>query len=212
MLRPRVLIFSTMALDGRIADPSGFTMLSCYEDFKRQHMLRAHVDAVMVGSNTVLKDDPRLTVRLAKGWSPYRVVVDSKLRIPLKARIFANPRKAIVLTSKDAPPDKLRLLKDMHVNVIVAGGDKVDLGSALRILRRDYGVRRLMVEGGGRLNCALLRDGLVDEVYVTVSPTIFGAGVSLFHGEETCKADLALIGVEEICGGWVSLRYLVVKR
>jgi len=70
-MRPYTIVFSTETVDGRIADPTGFSRLSCIEDFVLQHTLRARVDAVMIGSRTAIMDNPRLTVRLASGGCNY---------------------------------------------------------------------------------------------------------------------------------------------
>ena len=208
-MRPYTIIFSTETLDGRIADPTGFSRLSCEEDFELQHMLRAQVDAVMVGSRTAVIDDPRLTVRLARGWSPLRVVVDSKLRVPPSARIFSAPGKGVLVTVEGHGGDKLWEYRRRGVIVVESGRGRVDLRGAMERLA-GMGVRRLMVEGGGGLNYVLLKERLVDEVWVTLAPYVFGAGRSMFDGVESVRARLALYYNKILCGGWVHLRYRVV--
>ncbi|MCE4627987.1 MAG: 2,5-diamino-6-(ribosylamino)-4(3H)-pyrimidinone 5'-phosphate reductase [Desulfurococcales archaeon] len=209
MARPYTVIFSTMTVDGRIADPTGYSRLSCDEDFRLQHMLRAWSDAVMVGSRTALVDDPRLTVRLSPGRSPLRVVVDSRLAVPPTARMLSVPGKGVLVTVEDHPVERLEPYTRRGVRVVAAGRGRVDLARALEELHESLGVRRLLVEGGGGLNCALLRQGLVDEVRVTVAPQVFGAGVSIFNGDG-CKSSLALWEIRTMCGGWVHLRYRTV--
>jgi len=206
--RPYVIIFSTATLDGKIADPSGYSRLSCEEDFRLQHEMRASVDAVMVGSGTVLADNPRLTVRLARGVSPLRVVVDGRLRTPPTSRVYEVPGKSVLITTLDHPLEMLRPYIKRGVRVLGAGRGRVDLRRALEELGETMGVRRVMVEGGGRLNCALISRGLVDEVRITIAPEVFGAGTGLFHGEkEGCRVQLALHSMRMLCGGWVHLVY-----
>ena len=216
MARPYVFIFSTATVDGKIASHTGFSRLSCVEDFMLQHELRSRVDAVMVGSNTVLADNPRLTVRLARGRSPLRVVVDSRLRVSPGAKVFSGGR-GVLVTTEDHGDEELEAYRRAGAVIVRAGRGRVDLALALEALYK-LGVRRLMVEGGGGLNCALLSRGLVDEVLVTVAPYLFGSGVSLvdcrqpvFDGERV-RVELSLIEYRLVCGSWVHFRYAVVNN
>ena len=213
--RPYTIIFSTETVDGKIASYTGFSRLSCPEDFIIQHELRASVDAVMVGSNTALKDDPRLTVRLVGGHSPLRVVVDSKLRVPPSYRLFSGGR-GILVTTEDHGEELSPYMK-AGITIVKAGKNRVDLPKALHILY-GMGIRRLMVEGGGGLNCALISRGLADELWVTIAPMAFGSGVSLlecadraFDGEQR-RVELSLVGYRIICGSWVHLKYRITNN
>jgi len=215
--RPYTIIFSTATVDGRIASSTGYSRLSCHEDFDLQHRLRAWADLVLVGASTVLADDPRLTVRRVPGVSPWRGVVDGRLRVPPGARLFRGGR-GVLVTSR-GHGGRLEAYRDAGVTVVEAGDSGlVDLVEAWGILW-ELGFRRVMVEGGGSLNYSLLSAGVVDEVWVTVAPTVFGAGVGVFQdpggggfdGLER-RVRLALYGVEQMCGGhWVGLRYRVLE-
>ena len=210
------MIFATETLDGKLASSSGLSRLSCHEDFVLQHVLRREVDAVMVGANTAIKDDPRLTVRLIPGKSPARIVVDSKLKVNSSLKIFRLPGRKFLITSKDVKDSTLTDFLKEGVKVIkVSRKDKLlDLKEGLEKLAQ-YGIRRILVEGGGILINSLLSQGLVDEVRVTIAPRIFGKGVS-FAGSQ--NADLVkdldvllnLNRVEVLCGGWVHLVYKVL--
>lgn len=208
--RPYVLVFATVSLDGRLASPTGYSLLSCPEDFRLQHELRAWSDAVMVGANTALRDDPRLNVRLARGRSPLRVVVDSRLRVPPTARLF-HAGRGVLVTVEGHPRERLRPYLERGVTVVEAGRGRVDLRRALEELA-GLGVSRLMVEGGGTLICSLLREGLVDELRVTVAPTVFGGGVGLAHCSEPLAGGrglrFALAEHRVLCGGWIHLRLI----
>ncbi len=213
-MRPYTIIFSTETVDGRIASKTGFSKLSCHDDLVLLHKLRAWSDAVMVGANTVLVDDPSLTVRLTIGRSPYRVVVDANLRVPLTAKLFSIPGRSILITLEKWDGERLRGFVEKGVIVIKAGLERLDLVKAFQELYR-LGIRRLLVEGGGMLNCSLLAEGLVDELRVTIAPYIFGSGTSLascdaFDGEKS-RVELALESFYEVCPGWIHLVYRVLK-
>src|SRR3954451_21967755 len=104
-----------MTVDGKIATSSGDSKISSREDLIRVHKLRASVDAIVVGISTILADNPRLTVRLAKGTNPARVIVDSKGRIPLDSQIIhtASKVKTIIAVTDKAPDEKITKLRDM---------------------------------------------------------------------------------------------------
>ncbi len=211
MARPYTFIFSTGTVDGRIAAESGYSRFSCEEDFQLQHRYRAEADAVMVGIGTVLADDPRLTVRLTRGRSPLKVVVDSKLRIPPNSRVLDGD--IVVFTSNRAPRDREEILRRRGAAVVRAGEDRVDLARAMEVLRNVFSVKKLMVEGGGTLNCSMIAGGLVDQVRYTVSPYIVGAGISFVNCSRSINGmvRLALRGYKLVCGGWLHLVYDVIE-
>jgi 2,5-diamino-6-(ribosylamino)-4(3H)-pyrimidinone 5'-phosphate reductase len=177
-LRPYVTVFVTMSADGKIASRTRESRLSCPDDKRRLHRLRAIHDAVMVGANTVIIDNPRLTVRYVEGANPLRVVVDGALRSPVNARVFdVDEAPTTVFASTNAPAEKVESLQLRGVKVILLEPD--DRGYSLKmrdVLKSLYveGVRTLLVEGGGNLIWRLFREGLVDEYRVTVSPYILG--------------------------------------
>jgi 2,5-diamino-6-(ribosylamino)-4(3H)-pyrimidinone 5'-phosphate reductase len=181
-VRPYTVIFSTMTLDGRIASSIRYSLLSCNYDFARLQLLRGAADAVMVGANTAIIDDPSLRKRIRPSSNKYyRVVVDGMLRIPVTLRLVSYYPKTIVFTAVNDQL-KIRLLKSRGVEVHIVGRDgKVDLEEALKILAENYAVRKLLVEGGGTLNYSLLSRRLVDEVRVTITPYVFASGVSVFQ-------------------------------
>ncbi len=179
-----VIAYATCSIDGRIADKKGWSKLSCPYDLRRLHRLRATCDAVIIGVNTAIVDDPRLTVRYVEGPNPLRVLIDPRLRAPLSLRMFRDgAAPTLVLTTKRAPQGKIEELSRMGVAVEVVGEEHVDLRLALNVLAERYSVRKALVEGGGRTHYKFLEAGLVDELRVTISPVALGAGVSLFEGE-----------------------------
>ncbi|AEM38266.1 bifunctional deaminase-reductase domain protein [Pyrolobus fumarii 1A] len=184
--RPFVLHFSTMTIDGRIASATGYSILSCKFDKLRLYLLRGMVNAVMVGASTVNIDNPRLARRIGDVKPYYRVVVDGRLSTSPNARVYNDTSvPTIVFTGGSAPREKIEELRRRGVEVVVVGeGHRVNLGDALRILLENYGVKRVLVEGGGVLAHSLHRERLVDELRVTIAPVLFAAGRSIVDDPE----------------------------
>lgn len=181
-MRPQVTISYAQTLDGRIAARDGSSQwISGPESLAFTHALRARHDAIVVGVGTVLQDNPRLTVRLAAGHDPLRVVVDSALRTPEGSAVLAGgaARGTVIACQEGAPAERVAALEALGAAVLAlpagpAGG--VSLGALLAALGA-RGARSVMVEGGARLITALLRARLADRLAVTVAPKILGAGV-----------------------------------
>jgi diaminohydroxyphosphoribosylaminopyrimidine deaminase/5-amino-6-(5-phosphoribosylamino)uracil reductase len=179
--RPSVTLKLATSLDGRIATAAGESRwITGPPARERGHLLRATHDAILVGTDTVLSDDPQLTCRLPglEHRSPVRVVVDRHLRIPPSARLIAEARQvpSWVMTLGSADPERQQALRDAGVVVIPAEPDatgRIDLNAALRLLG-DRGLTRLLVEGGGRVAAALLRAGLVDRLVWLHAPLLLG--------------------------------------
>ncbi len=184
-MKPYVIMNAGITLDGKIATVARDVKISGEEDLKRVHEIRKRVDAIMVGIGTVLDDDPRLTVHKIKSdRNPLRVVADSRLRVPMEARILNQDARTVIFTSELAPEDKAEKIRSLGHEVIVAGKERVDLKKAMKILY-EKGVKSLLLEGGGNLNFSMLRDNLVDEVSVAIAPVLVGGtnAVSLVEGE-----------------------------
>jgi 2,5-diamino-6-(ribosylamino)-4(3H)-pyrimidinone 5'-phosphate reductase len=174
-LRPYVILNAAMTLDGKIATRTGSSEISGPEDLKRVHQIRKENEAIMVGINTVLVDDPRLTVHKISSTNsdnPLRVVVDSQARTPGDARILNNNAPTLIAVSKKAPSENVEKLKE-KAEVIFCGEDKVDLVDLMEKLKIK-GINSLMLEGGATLNFSMLKNGLVDEVRVCIAPMIVG--------------------------------------
>jgi len=179
--RPRVVIHYAQTLDGRIATRSGSSRWISGDDSLRfAHELRAANDAVLVGIETALADDPRLTVRHVEGPDPLKVVVDSTLRLPsTSALLRETPARTILLTTAAAADVDVVRVAARGATVLPVASDehgRVDLSDGLRRLAA-MGVRSLLVEGGARVITSLLRQQLVDRLIVCVAPIILGSGV-----------------------------------
>lgn len=212
-----------MTVDGKIATASGDSKISSKEDLVRVHRLRASVDAIVVGISTILTDDPRLTVRLAKGKNPARVIVDSKGRIPLESNVLRTARegRTIIAVTSQAPEDKLSRLRQAGAEVIIvkqgSGSNAavprgVDLKEMFLMLEK-MGIMKVLVEGGGEMNWSLLRLQLVDELIVTIAPKIAGGrlATTLVEGDGFDRISdgikLELYRVERKKTGELVLRY-----
>jgi len=220
MTRPYTIIFSTMTIDGKIASSSGYSILSCRCDKLRLYLLRGYADAIMVGANTVLVDNPRLVRRVEpKTDRYYRVVVDCKLRLEPSLRLFSvREPPVIIVTCSDAPAEKKQLLRQAGAEILEVGErGTIDLAEALSKLYEIYDIRLLLVEGGGVLNYSLVKHRVVDEIRLTVTPYVFAAGRSMFHDPlergftNTSESPrLRLICMETCpCGRCVHLAYKV---
>ncbi len=165
-----------MTLDGKIATRTGSSEISGQEDLLRVHNLRKEMDAIMVGINTVLADDPRLSVHktsAAPEDNPVRVVVDSKVRTPPEYRILNKEAPTIIAASNEAPEDRITTIESKGADVVICGDKRVDLNCLMEKLG-EMGIKTVMLEGGSTLNYSMLKEGLVSEVRVCIAPMIAG--------------------------------------
>ena len=173
--KPYVILNSAMTLDGKMATKTGSSEISGKEDLLRVHELRREVDAIMVGINTVMTDDPKLTVhkiRADKKDNPIRVVVDSRARTPLFSRILNSDASTIIAVTDAASTERVEKLNEV-AEVMVCGKNRVDLDLLMEKLAL-LGVKTLMLEGGSILNYSMLIGGLVSEMRVCIAPMIAG--------------------------------------
>lgn len=178
--RPHVTLKAAMTLDGRIADVHGTSQWITGETARREaHRLRSEADAIVVGVETVLRDDPALTVRLEPPWprEPYRVVLDTSGRTPATARLISagTRSRAVVVVGRRAPGERTGALEAAGAIVLCVGESSghVEVGQALAALfARD--VRGVLVEGGSEVHAAFVEAGLVDRVAVFLAPRLLG--------------------------------------
>ncbi len=172
---PFVTLKAAQSLDGRIATKTGHSRWITSEASRSwAHALRYNSDAVLVGVETVIKDDPRLTVRGARQKPILKVILDSDLRTPLDSRLFKGRGRVIVAATRRAPRPKLRALaKKAEVILTRSRGNRVDLRHLLRELGRRK-VLHLLVEGGGEVHASFVQDGLADELYLFIAPFLIG--------------------------------------
>ena len=175
---PTVTLTYAQSLDGSIAVRRGEPMsLSGPESQRFTHALRAEHDAILIGIDTVLSDDPQLTVRRVQGPDPQPVVLDSRLRTPTSAKLFEHPTmRPWIATTEAAPAERQERLEAAGATVLrlpAADDGRVDLDALLAVLA-ERRVRSLMVEGGARVITSFLAAQLVDRLVLTVVPLLVG--------------------------------------
>ena len=201
------VIFNTaMSLDGRVGKKDKQIVFANKLDNYRVHRLRGSVDALLIGSETVLSDDPELVVS-EQVKKPIRVIVDSKGETPLNSKVLDGTTKTIVVVSKAINPMTVQRLKDKGVEVISLGEYAVPLRDLMWALYR-RGIKKIMLEGSGSLSRRMFNEGLVDELYITIVPILIGQGIDLFQGELDKNAELDLEGILQY-GDQVVLHYMV---
>ena len=222
---PFVIAKYAMSLDGKIATHTGDSKWVTGPESRRVvHQMRRESDAVMVGVNTVLADDPQLTARDEDDnplpQQPLRVVVDSRCRTPSNALIFKQPGAILIATSQEAVSDSVENLKRAGAEVLQlpAGQDGgVSIVALLEELGRSS-VVSLLVEGGGTVLGSLFDSGLVDKVYAFLAPVIIGGAeaASPVRGQgadfmaDAWKIDRAYL--QPIGPDWLVVGYPVAER
>jgi len=176
MHRPYVIVNCAMSVDGKIALPSRKQLrISSDEDIARMYKLRNECDAVLVGIETVLSDDPKLTVNpkyVKNPKQPLRVVLDSKCRIPIDSLVLNNAAKTLVITTVG----NRKKINGKHIEIVECKSDhegQIDLNYALNLLHQK-GINKLLVEGGGTIIWSFLKNKLVDELFVYIGLCIVG--------------------------------------
>jgi len=182
-MRPYIIIFSTMSMDGRIAAKDYYSELSCPFDKIRLHLVRSEVDAVLVGANTVKIDNPKLLLKYAKGRNPIRVTISSKLDLDPSAIIFASPPTTILYTTQDSLKEKEKIVEELKKKGVVIRTLNNLSSCAVAEDLYELGIKRLLVEGGGKTIWSFIKEDCYDELRITISPKIFGNGVSIVNGE-----------------------------
>lgn len=173
---PFVILKAGITIDGKIATPSGQEWITNELSRKYVHRLRSQVDAIMVGVGTVISDDPQLTVRLVNGNNPKRIILDSKLRIPQKAKVLGNG--CIIASLRNGE------VKGAEVWQIRANDNgRVDI---LEVLTRagKVGIQSILIEGGKEVFTSALSKGIVDKVYFFIAPKLIGNGIPVIGNIE----------------------------
>jgi diaminohydroxyphosphoribosylaminopyrimidine deaminase/5-amino-6-(5-phosphoribosylamino)uracil reductase len=185
---PYVTLKAATTLDGKLATTTGDSRWVTGEPARALvHRLRDQVDAILVGVNTVLRDDPQLTTRLPDGLTghdPVRVVLDSQLRLPLKAKLLSLPGRTVVATTASEDSPRARRLKAAGAEVwtLPARAEKVELKALLKRLAK-AGLLHLLVEGGAEVFGSFLQARLADELLLFLAPKLVGASGLTWSGE-----------------------------
>ena len=187
---PYVILSAAISIDGKISTKIGDSKLSSKSDSIRLHRLRSKVDAILIGKNTLLQDDPLLTVRYTKGKNPIRIILDSTGSIPTNSRIIktSNDVQTIIAVSKKINKKNLLRLQKLPVEVIMAGENSINLKLLLKKLSSKK-IKTILVEGGGTVNWEFIKNDLFNELIITLSPFLIGGtdSVSFVEGKGFAK-------------------------
>ena len=208
MDRPYVIVNCAMSADGKIALPTRKQLrISCNEDLQRMYRLRNDCDAVLVGIETVLSDDPKLTVKdkyVKNPKQPIRIVLDAYCRTPQNSMVVNSVSKTLIVV-KIGSAKRCKNKFEKNVEIVECKSNEngfIDLEEMLKILFKK-GIEKLMVEGGSTVIWNFLKEGFVDEMFVYIGPMIVG-------GKNTpTLADGG--GIKDI-GEIISLEIVDVKR
>jgi 2,5-diamino-6-(ribosylamino)-4(3H)-pyrimidinone 5'-phosphate reductase len=205
-----------MTVDGKIATSNSSLKISGENDLIRVHKLRKEFDAIMVGINTVIIDNPKLTIHKIDGSlsdNPIRIIVDSNARTPLESLVLNKDAKTIIFVSKKAKKEKIDKLK-CKCDVIVCGESRVNLKDAMHKLY-ELGIKSILLEGGSTLNFSMLENQLIDDISICIGSKILGGSTSktLVDGkgfEKNQLINLKLNNIEKIDDNDVVLTYNVI--
>lgn len=195
---PFTVLKTAMTLDGKIAAYTGASKWITNEVSRRYvHKLRDKYDGILVGIGTVLADNPSLTTRLAdgEGKNPIRIIVDSKGRTPLNARVLTdNMAQSIIAVTEEAPQENIRALEAQGAVVLIVNErGHVDLRKLFAMLA-GKNITSLLIEGGAEINYSLVQARLIDKVHAFIAPKLLGGRTALspVGGQGAAELDNAL--------------------
>ena len=184
--RSYVILSAAISIDGKISTRTGNSKFSSNDDLHRLHKLRTKVDGILIGKNTLLHDNPLLTVRYTKGKNPVRIILDSKGEISSKSKILqtSSTVPTIIAVSKKISKSNLQKLKKFPIEIIITGENSVNIKSLLKTLS-DRRISTILVEGGGTVNWEFIKQNLFNELILTISPFLIGGNnsISLIQGD-----------------------------
>jgi len=218
--RPTVLVVSEITIDGRLTIHPGCSSKELMQFMSHEaeillHKTRAECDAIMVGANTIRIDNSFLTVRHVPGKNPIRVIPSARCNLSSQANVFSPDARTIIATTHLAPKEAIQVLEEIGAEIIIVGETKVDLHTLLERLHVEYGVNRLMLEGGSSLNGQMFSLGLVDNVLLIHMPFIVGGNETpSFVGafSSTSVHDLVRLQLDQsyMCGSNLITEYTVL--
>jgi len=201
---PFVTLKYAQTLDGKIATLTGDSRwISGWSSLGFAHRIRSLNDAILVGVNTIIRDNPRLTVRLAKGKNPRRIIVDSRLRTPLDSNVLQgrSALSTIIATTLLSDRERIKRIQSTGAEAWLIKKDRsnqVDLRHLLKELGQ-RNIRFLLVEGGSKIITSFLKKRLADRLVIIMAPKIVGRGMN-------CVASSGLHGSKKLVS-FSSFRY-----
>ncbi len=195
MKRPFVAVKFAASLDGKIATFSGDSQWITNEKARKfARTLRAQYDAILVGKNTVLKDNPHLGCRTLKVKDPLRVILDSALSLPIESQVFRDTNVLVVSTTR-ARKEKIQEFEDRGIQVLRFTSETISIQEVLTELSK-RNIQSVLVEGGSQVIGSFFDEGLVDKVYAFYAPLIIGGKIALGavggKGADTIKKSFML--------------------
>ena len=201
--KPFVILKVAATLDGKIATSTGNSKyITSKESRTYVHQLRDEVDAILIGINTLLADNPHLDTRLVSGKEPFKVIIDTTLRFPMNAQVMKHPDKVIIATTKKAPKKKIKLLQQKGVRIIetpIKKG-KVSLEEVMIELGKQE-ITSVLIEGGNQINSSALREKIVDKILLFTAPRLIGKGIDAF-------GDLGIKTLDQT----INLKHMTTKK
>ncbi len=195
---PYIILKMGQSIDGNIASSQGESKwITCEESRRRVHILRASVDAILVGRQTVEVDDPNLTVRAVEGHNPKRIVLDAELSLQLSSKVFSDYERnnTVVFCSKRAINSrKAGILKIADVNVVACELDETDKLSSKKAVEycgRELKMSSILVEGGSQVFSSFAAADLIDEMHIFIAPILLGQGYHSFRALSVNSIDKA---------------------
>ncbi|WP_318614077.1 bifunctional diaminohydroxyphosphoribosylaminopyrimidine deaminase/5-amino-6-(5-phosphoribosylamino)uracil reductase RibD [Sporosarcina sp. YIM B06819] len=200
--KPYVTLKAAATLDGRLSTQTGDSKWITSDAARTDvHYLRHTHDAILVGVQTVLHDNPFLTTRLPHGGkNPIRIIVDRHLRTPTTANIVTDGAAATIIFTLDSPKSRTVFFEHPFVSIERISADVPFLDEVLKRLA-SKGIMTLFVEGGSRVHSSFINEGLADELYLYMAPKLIGNGASLFMDD-----------TRNLMGESESLRFLDVRQ
>ena len=177
VIKPRINLAYAQSIDGSIALKKGqSTAISGPESLRLTHQMRAIHQAILVGIGTVLADDPQLTVRKTAGNDPQALILDSRLRFPLDAKLLANDRQVWIFCLDAHDKAKREMLETKGAKVFVVPSNqsgRINLISFLGKLR-ELNIESVMLEGGASVIASFLAARLIQKAIITIAPNFIG--------------------------------------
>ena len=197
---PYVTLKAAITIDGKIADGSYQSKwISSIASRKQVHKLRAEYDSVLIGANTVNKDDPQLSVRLVEGRNPKRIILDPQLKSCIERKIFHSEKNVLLITSvekKNSP--KAKALQELGVKLLFARTDEQRHFRLKTVLKKigEENITSILVEGGAKVYNSFIKENLFDEMQIFIAPKLLGNGIQFlsdFGIKEMSKARKLII-------------------
>jgi len=186
---PFVTLKAATTIDGKICTKTGDSKWITNEQSRQYvHKLRYYHDAILVGINTIIADNPYLTCRLKNKpiVCPLRIILDSTLKIDLLTNVLQDKykEKTIIATTERASSDKVKQLRELGINIIIAGSTKVDITELFNILGK-MEITSLLIEGGSTVYTSIIEENLIDKIILFIAPKIIGGknALTLIEGD-----------------------------